>query len=100
MSIQEENFKICGLCSQLVDESVVNNETLRSFLGELLNVSEDSLPTKTCMECYKVCSDSELQNILRFLKAKRSSKPIIIPLTPSRLRKFKTKKTVQVITLD
>ena len=69
MSIQEENFKICGLCSQLVDESVVNNETLRSFLGELLNVTEDSLPTKTCLECYKVCSDSDLQNILRFLQA-------------------------------
>eukprot|EP00093_Oithona_nana_P002261 02261.XXX_4252_2358_1 [CDS] Oithona nana genome sequencing. len=59
MSIQEENFKICGLCSQLVDESVVNNETLRSFLGELLNVTEDSLPTKTCLECYKAANESK-----------------------------------------
>lgn len=50
---EHEQFKICGLCSQLVDESVLINASLKSFLLELLNVTETSLPEKTCLECYK-----------------------------------------------
>jgi len=50
---EHEQFKICGLCSQLVDESVLINASLKSFLLELLNVTESSLPEKTCLECYK-----------------------------------------------
>ena len=53
-SIMEEDFKICGLCSQLVDESIVIKENLRTFLTEFLNISNDVLPSKTCLECYKV----------------------------------------------
>ena len=53
-SIIEEDFKICGLCSQLVDESIVIKENLRTFLTEFLNISNDVLPSKTCLECYKV----------------------------------------------
>ena len=50
---EHEQFKICGLCSQLVDESVLINASLKAFLLELLNVTESSLPEKTCLECYK-----------------------------------------------
>ena len=50
---EHEQFKICGLCSQLVDESVLINASLKAFLLELLNVNESSLPEKTCLECYK-----------------------------------------------
>jgi len=50
---EHEQFKICGLCSQLVDESVLINASLKAFLLELLNVTETSLPEKTCLECYK-----------------------------------------------
>ena len=49
----EEDFKVCGLCSQLVDESVVINDTLRSFLVEFLAVIPVVVPGKTCLECYK-----------------------------------------------
>ena len=50
---EHEQFKICGLCSQLVDESVLINASLKVFLLDLLNVTESSLPEKTCLECYK-----------------------------------------------
>jgi hypothetical protein len=50
---EHEQFKICGLCSQLVDESVLINAGLKSFLLELLVVTENALPEKTCLECYK-----------------------------------------------
>jgi len=50
---EHEQFKICGLCSQLVDESVHINASLKAFLLELLNVTESNLPEKTCLECYK-----------------------------------------------
>ena len=49
----EDDFKVCGLCSQLVDESVVINDTLRSFLVEFLSVGSVVVPGKTCLECYK-----------------------------------------------
>jgi hypothetical protein len=57
--LSEENFKICGLCSQLVDESVQLNSVLRAFLIEFLSLNEDQLPTKTCMECYQRTTESK-----------------------------------------
>merc|ERR1712223_1312271 len=50
---EHDQFKICGLCSQLVDESVLITAQMKSFLQEFLGVSENSLPQKTCLECYK-----------------------------------------------
>lgn len=54
----EEAFKICGLCTQYVDESVVIKAELKSFLLEFLALDErkknsPSLPEKTCLECYQ-----------------------------------------------
>lgn len=54
----EEEFKICGLCSQYVDESVLIKADLKSFLLDFLALGSDSkkssnLPEKTCLECYQ-----------------------------------------------
>ena len=51
--LTEEKFKICGLCSQLVDESVMINSGMRNFFIEFLGISDEDLPAKTCVECYK-----------------------------------------------
>ena len=48
-----DDFKICGLCSQLVDESVVISGNLREFLCVYLDISDDILPTRCCVECFK-----------------------------------------------
>lgn len=58
----EDNFKVCGLCTQLVDESVMLPGGLRSFLVDFLRSSlpdQDWLPTKTCLECYQHASESK-----------------------------------------
>lgn len=52
MAEQEEAFKVCGLCSQLVDEAVKLSDPLVSFLISFLGVSGTVLPTKICTECY------------------------------------------------
>ena len=53
----EENFKVCGLCSQLVDESVEITTSLRSFLCEFLQLLDHKLPAKICLECYQKATD-------------------------------------------
>lgn len=56
---EEDNFKVCGLCSQLVDESVQLNAKLRSFLLHYLSLTSNaSLPTKICTDCYQGAFDS------------------------------------------
>jgi hypothetical protein len=55
---EEENFRVCGLCSQLVDESIqIDNAGLRSFLIHLLSLTNDELPCKICTDCYQGSSD-------------------------------------------
>merc|ERR1712223_1193595 len=65
---EHEQFKICGLCSQLVDESVLINSTLKTFFVEFLNIEENALPDKTCLECYKSAIECK-----RFKEACRKS---------------------------
>ena len=50
----EGNFKVCGLCSQLVDESVQLSVPLRAYLVDLLDIANDELPGKVCTDCYQV----------------------------------------------
>jgi len=45
------SIKLCGLCSQLVDESVDIGVELRNFLDGFLVMPH--LPTKMCLECYQ-----------------------------------------------
>lgn len=54
---EEDQIKICGLCSQFVDESVMINAQMKTFLMEFLQVSEEILPAKTCVECFKLAND-------------------------------------------
>jgi len=49
----EESFKVCGLCSQLVDESVEVTAAMRAFLCSFLCIKEAKLPAKICIECYQ-----------------------------------------------
>jgi len=62
--LEDQNFKICGLCSQLMmaeDESILISSALRAFLIDFLQggVTEDMLPIKTCPECYKSSMESK-----------------------------------------
>jgi len=59
MAEQEESFKVCGLCSQLVDEAVKLNDQLLTFLITFLEVPGTVLPTKICTECYQGAIDSK-----------------------------------------
>jgi len=52
-AMMEESFKVCGLCSQLVDESVEITSSLRGFLCTFLDLDEMKLPAKICLECYQ-----------------------------------------------
>jgi len=52
MAEAEGSFKVCGLCSQLVDEAVKLADDLLEFLVEFLTVNGSKLPTKICTECY------------------------------------------------
>ena len=54
----EDNFKLCGLCSQLVDESVQVNDKLRAFLIRFLSVANAELPAKVCTDCYSHALES------------------------------------------
>lgn len=54
----EESFKLCGLCSQLVDESVQVSDKLRAFLIRFLSVANDTLPAKVCTDCFSHALES------------------------------------------
>jgi len=55
MAQPESSFKVCGLCSQLVDESVMLHQNLRQFLEEW---GLRDLPAKVCTDCYQGAVDS------------------------------------------
>jgi len=59
MAQPEESFKVCGLCSQLVDEAVKLTDILLDFLTKFLNVEGSNLPLKICTECYQSAIDSK-----------------------------------------
>jgi len=59
MALPEESFKVCGLCSQLVDEAVKLTDILLDFLTTFLGVDGSNLPSKICTECYQGAIDSK-----------------------------------------
>eukprot|EP00091_Calanus_sinicus_P018066 TRINITY_DN4004_c0_g1_i2.p1 TRINITY_DN4004_c0_g1~~TRINITY_DN4004_c0_g1_i2.p1 ORF type:complete len:123 (-),score=33.58 TRINITY_DN4004_c0_g1_i2:74-403(-) len=59
MAQPEESFKVCGLCSQLVDEAVKLTDILLDFLTKFLNVDGSNLPSKICTECFQGAIDSK-----------------------------------------
>jgi len=59
MAQPEETFKVCGLCSQLVDEAVKLTDILLDFLTTFLAVDGSNLPLKICTECYQGAIDSK-----------------------------------------
>jgi len=59
MAVAEGSFKVCGLCSQLVDEGVKLTDELVGFLMIFLSVPGTKLPTKICTECYQGAMDSK-----------------------------------------
>jgi len=59
MAQPEESFKVCGLCSQLVDEAVKLTDILLDFLTKFLNVDGSKLPSKICTECFQGAIDSK-----------------------------------------
>merc|ERR1711892_49969 len=59
MAQPEESFKVCGLCSQLVDGAVKLTDILLDFLTKFLNVDGSKLPSKICTECFQGAIDSK-----------------------------------------
>ena len=59
MAQAEGSFKVCGLCSQLVDESVKLPDDLLNHLIVFLNVVGDLLPTKICTDCFQGATESK-----------------------------------------
>ena len=57
MDVKEESFKVCGLCSQLVDESVQLDPVFRAFLVSFLDIANENLPSKVCTDCYQQSFD-------------------------------------------
>lgn len=57
MDVKEESFKVCGLCSQLVDESVQLDPVFRAFLVSFLELANEALPSKVCTDCYQQSFD-------------------------------------------
>ena len=57
--MMDDKFKICGLCSQLVDEPVMLNASLRSFVIDFLGIANAALPAKVCSECYTACYNAK-----------------------------------------
>jgi len=110
---EHEQFKICGLCSQLVDESVHINASLKAFLLELLNVTESTLPEKTCLECYKSAIECRrfkeaCQKSISKLEQKKVSDAMILgksqsPVSPAKktlTQPSKKKKILESLGLD
>ena len=79
---KSEQPEICGLCSQIVDESVLLNPGLKSFLLEILKISIYSLPDKTCLDCFKSANECKrfieaCKNSIRKLEQKKSPLAIL-----------------------
>ena len=52
--VSDNLFLVCGLCSQVVDESMtIDDASLRSFLIHMLSISNDDLPAKVCTDCFQ-----------------------------------------------
>ena len=52
--VSDNLFLVCGLCSQVVDESMtIDDPSLRSFLIHMLSISNDDLPAKVCTDCFQ-----------------------------------------------
>ena len=50
---QEGMFLVCGLCSQVANESMtIDDAGLRSFLVHMLSITNEDLPTKICTDCF------------------------------------------------
>ena len=49
-----DDFKICGLCSQLVVEAVQLEAPIRSFLVGFLDMTNQEIPSKICTDCFQV----------------------------------------------
>ena len=50
---QDSMFLVCGLCSQVANESMTIDDTgLRTFLAHLFSITTDDLPAKTCTDCF------------------------------------------------
>ncbi len=71
---------VCGLCSQLVDESIAMEDPgVRAFLIHLLGVANDDLPAKTCTECFqestktRTFADRCLRTMAKLKKVKDSN---------------------------
>jgi hypothetical protein len=59
MAQAEGSFKVCGLCSQLVDESVKLPDDLLNHLIIFLNVAGELLPSKVCTDCFQGTTESK-----------------------------------------
>ena len=52
--VSDNLFLVCGLCSQVVDESMtIDDASLRSFLIHMLSITNDDLPAKVCTDCFQ-----------------------------------------------
>ena len=50
---QESMFLVCGLCSQVANESMTIDDTgLRTFLVHLFSITNEDLPSKICTDCF------------------------------------------------
>ena len=50
------SFLVCGLCSQVVDESMTIDDAAegsRSFLSHILSVSGKDIPERVCADCFQ-----------------------------------------------
>jgi hypothetical protein len=68
MAQAEGSFKVCGLCSQLVDESVKLPDDLLNHLIVFLNVAGDLLPSKICTDCFQGATESKKFKVGTYLK--------------------------------
>jgi|694.fasta_scaffold90343_2 hypothetical protein len=91
MAQAEGSFKVCGLCSQLVDESVKLPDDLLNHLIVFLNVAGDLLPSKICTDCFQGATESKKFKVGTYLKAPVRPDHIgrrVVPLNRPRLRVF------------
>ena len=49
------SFLVCGLCSQVVDESMTIDDAdgSRSFLTHILAVKGEDIPERVCTDCFQ-----------------------------------------------
>ena len=96
MAQPEESFKVCGLCSQLVDEAVKLTDILLDFLTSFLGVDGTILPSKICTECYQGAIDSKkfkekCQRTVEKLKKTHISSTMILGRSQLEVKQMKNK---------